>query len=59
MSDLRIIETCACGASIDVTGGRYRNDNYPNNPRGAEEVVERWRVDHKHHIEYRQEREER
>jgi hypothetical protein len=43
-----ITEKCWCGASIAVTGGRYRHDRNPNNPRGAEEIVERWRADHKH-----------
>ena len=44
----RIDETCQCGASVSVTGGDYRNDKHAPNPRGAEEIVERWRADHKH-----------
>lgn len=43
-----IIETCSCGASITATGSPYRQDWNPNSPRGVEEVVERWRSDHKH-----------
>lgn len=45
---MTIEERCACGATITVTGSEYRNDKHPNNPRGAEEVVERWRKDHRH-----------
>lgn len=43
-----IIEKCSCGATITATGSAYRNDRNPNNPRGVEEIVERWRVEHKH-----------
>lgn len=45
---MTITEECSCGAKIAVTGGEYRNDKDSRNPRGAEEVVERWRVEHKH-----------
>ena len=50
MSDIRITERCSCAASIEVVAGRYRNDRDHRNPRGAEEIVERWRNDHTHEI---------
>lgn len=50
MSDVHIAETCTCGATVNVTGGRYRRDKNPANPRSAEEIVERWRRDHQHTI---------
>lgn len=43
MSSLRITEKCRCGASIEVAGSAYRNSSDARNPRGAEEVIERWR----------------
>ena len=48
MIPVTITETCSCGAMIEVTGSRYRNDHDRRNPRGAEEVAERWRTDHVH-----------
>ena len=48
MTDVRIRETCSCSASIEVVGGKYRYDTNPANPRGAEEIVERWREGHHH-----------
>jgi len=43
-----IQERCACGSTITATGGRYRSTSNPANPRSAEEIVERWRTDHRH-----------
>lgn len=49
MSDqVTIKEQCGCGATITVTGGEYRFDRNPVNPRSAEEITERWRTDHHH-----------
>lgn len=50
MSTTTIREACSCGATIDVVGGRYRSTGHPANPRGAEEIVERWRVEHRHDL---------
>lgn len=46
-SEVHIDERCSCGALVSVTGGKYRNDEDARNPRGAEEIVERWRADHR------------
>ena len=45
---MMITEKCPCGAEISVAGSEYRNDKHPQNPRGADEVVERWRETHRH-----------
>lgn len=52
MGDLRVIEHCSCSATIDVTGSTYRSTpggGTNGAHRSAEEVVERWRLDH-HHV---------
>ena len=48
MSGVRIEETCSCGATFTATGSPYRRDHDTRNPRGAEEMAERWRTDHRH-----------
>lgn len=53
MSGLRVIERCSCGATIDVSGSTYRSTPGGGSNgahRSAEEIVERWRLDH-HHVE--------
>ena len=49
-ANIRITEKCPCGAEITVDGPEYRSDRHHANPRGAEEIVERWRKDHKHEL---------
>lgn len=57
MNELIVREVCSCGASIEAIGSRYRSlaggGGNSSNARGAEEVVERWRKEHRHDIEVR------
>lgn len=52
MSDISIKETCSCGATFACTGTTYRSfagGGTNTHHRGAEEMAERWRSEHKHH----------
>lgn len=55
MSDIRIDETCSCGATFTVTGSNYRSAAgggaaANGTCRSAEEMAERWRTDHRHEM---------
>lgn len=53
MSDIAINETCACGATFTATGTTYRSiagGGTNGAHRSAEEMAERWRVEHKHEM---------
>lgn len=51
MADISIKETCACGATFACNGTTYRSaagGGTNTHHRGAEEMAERWRIEHKH-----------
>ena len=51
MADVSIVETCACGATFRCSGTTYRSTAGGGgnlDHRSAEEMAERWRVEHKH-----------
>ena len=52
MAEVSINETCSCGASFRCTGSTYRSvagGGTNGAHRSAEEMAERWRIEHKHH----------
>lgn len=51
MSEISIRETCSCGATFSCSGTSYRSvagGGTNGALRSAEEMAERWRVEHKH-----------
>src|SRR5690606_38962026 len=48
VSAVTIAETCSCGATFKATGSEYRSSTHHANPRGVEEMAERWRIEHRH-----------
>jgi len=53
MSGISITERCACGATLSVVGSSYRSKaggGSNGEHRSAEEIAERWRVEHRHEM---------